>query len=157
MVVFGHSGEFLNVVVEIGREPNVFADDLDCVLHLVAIIDLILRQPPASITSGTGLLRNGQSDTLLKGTGHKSTLAVTGATRNADPLGVDLCSRCHLQSVDDTADTPHPGSHGTGTVCAAVELVEETLASAGSAVLLSHVAVTISQCRDLYVAFVNNL
>lgn len=110
VVVEGEGGCFCGEGVECCAEPDVFADDfggglnicaggfLTCftTLGLVVEVDgqcgwgwrkgkgLTVRYSPASGTSGSGLLWDGECDTWLKGADDESTLSVSGAARYTD-------------------------------------------------------------------------
>jgi len=95
------------------------------------------------------LLRDRQRESRLERPSHQRALAITGTARHSQAPSIDLCSRRHLQRVDDARGTPDPGGHGArGDV--AVEIVEEAdPAGGGVGVLLGDEAVGVREDGDL--------
>lgn len=150
VVVLGHGGGLGGVGVQVLAEPHVLADDLARGLDVLALVVLVVRDTPAGGTAGAGLLREGKGDTVGEGTDDEGTLAVSGATRGAEPLGVDTGgSRAELlETVDDAVDTPGPGGQGAGGVGVAEEGVESALATGLAGSLRGEVVVVESDGAD---------
>lgn len=145
VVVEGELVDVVDVAVERRRKPDVFADDLFRVLHVVPVGVLPVGEAPAAGAASSRLLREGKSNTRLESTGDKGALAVTGAARYADAGWVDVGLRpCEFEGVDDAGDTPGPGGQSAGGVGRAVEVVELALA-ARRAVLLGGDVVVVEE------------
>lgn len=131
VVVDGHGAGGAGVGVEVLGEPHVLANDLAGSLDVLASALLLVRDTPAGSTTGTGLLGEAEGDTADESGGNHGALAVTGAARHTEALGVDTRrSSAHLlETIDETVDTPGPSGKGTGGVGAAKEVVEETAAT----------------------------
>lgn len=142
VVVKGQLVDVVNVGVEGRREPDVFADDLLGVLHVVAVGILPGFKAPAASAAGAGFLGQGEGDARLERARHKGALAVAGTARYADAGRVDIGLRLgEFQGVDDAGDAPGPGGEGTGGVRRTMEVVELALAARGAICLGGDVVV----------------
>lgn len=138
VVVVRQLVQVVDVVLEVGAEPDVLADDFGGGLDRAALSFFVLADTPACVTSGARFLRDGEGNTGLEGAGHEGTLAVTRAAGNGELGSVDLSGGSGLEDVDDTGNTPDPCGHGGGAVAGAVNVVEETLAAAAAVGLLGN-------------------
>ena len=102
VVVVGEGVDAVNVVVEIGREPDVLRDNFGRLLYLLTTVLLELGETPAGIASRARFLSNGESDTWFKGTDCKGAFAVTGASRHSDLGNIDIGGGSTLEDIDDT-------------------------------------------------------
>lgn len=131
----------VNVLFEGPGEPDVLSNDLRSSLDVLATCLLGIRETPASSATRAGLLRNGKSNAINESTSDDGTLAVTGATSDGNPLSVDVVTRGSFESINDTIDTPSPGSKSGSGVAAAIEIVELAATPAASVLLIGNFVV----------------
>ena len=138
----GESGKLL-------REPNIFSDDFHERLYDFSAGVHRVGEPPAGVAAGTGFLGDCQGDAGVEGAGDESAFAVPGAACHCDLVEVEVgCCGVVFETVEDAADTPCPGHHGTCCGVASVEVVEEALPAAGGVVLDAELVV--GECDDGY-------
>lgn len=141
-------GDLVDVLVEWGSEPDILRDDLRSGLDILATSLLCIRESPASSTAGSRLLWKRESNTLFQSTGNDGTLSVTGATSNTDSLWIDIVPSRGLKSINDTANTPSPGSQGTGAMSRAVDVIELAPSPGALTLLLSNLVVVVNNGCD---------
>lgn len=126
--------------VECRTEPDVLGDDLGSRLDVLSSSLLRVGDTPARGTTGATLLREAESNTRHEGRRCQGSLAVPGASSDTELLGVDTRVD-ELESVDDTIDTPCPGSQRTSAVSRPVQIEEFALSTAAPVRLLANRAV----------------
>lgn len=141
MMIEGEVVDLVDVRFEVLGEPNVLGDNLGGGLSVKTLRLHLVGESPAGSTTRAGLLRNGEGDTLFQDTDGKCTLAIPRAPGNGEFLDIDVVSSGHLETVDDTPDTPCPCNHRRRRVAASVKGVKLALATATSVVLGSHVVI----------------
>lgn len=141
MVINWKAIDVADVLFESFGEPDVLGDDLRSSLDVGSFRLLVVGETPASRSSGTRLLWDGQGNALDESTGNDSTLAVTRATSNTNSLGVDVMASGRLKSINDAVNSPSPGGQSGGRVTAAVECVELSGATRASVLLSGNIII----------------
>ena len=129
-------------------EPDILGHDLGGGLHHVAHGLFGEGEPPTSVAALAGFLRDGQGDTGIVGAGHKGAFAVAGAACYGKAGCVDLGGWCHLESVDEAADSPRPRDQGSGTGIGAVQIEVLPNTAASGVILERNIVLVESQDCD---------